>query len=177
MVGAQDCHHETNGAFTGDVSAAMLEGCECTHVILGHSERREYHNETDEIIKEKAHQALKYYILPIICVGESKEERESGKYLDKILQQVEQSTPNRGDYIIAYEPIWAIGSGKTPSVEEIDEVHSAIKENHGDHQVIYGGSVNEVNYKDIITQENVDGLLVGSASLSIEKFSTIITNG
>jgi triosephosphate isomerase len=182
QLGAQDCSPETDGAFTGDISASMLKDAGCRYVILGHSERRTLHGETDALIKRKAGAALKAGLIPVICVGESLKERESGNYLKVVRAQVEKSLPEgaTGGFLIAYEPVWAIGSGKTPTPAQISEVHKTIATvlsyaTSGAHtSIAYGGSVKAANAREILSCEGVDGVLVGGASLKAEEFCAII---
>ncbi len=174
FLGAQDCHYENKGAFTGDISPAMVKELGCKYVIVGHSERRNYHFETDEIINRKAVAAINNGLVPIICVGEKLEERETQKHKKIVETQLNVTTKNlSGEYVIAYEPVWAIGTGKTATNSEISEMHSYIRTlNHN--KILYGGSVNEKNYEEILNIPNVDGLLIGGASLEIEKFGKIM---
>lgn len=175
LLGAQDCHHKSHGAFTGNISAPMLQEAGCTHVIIGHSERRQYHHETDDIIKCKVEAALAAELTPIICVGETLAQREAGEAEKVIANQVATALPNSSDnIIIAYEPVWAIGTGKIPTSEDIAVIHNTIKQ-HTDIPVLYGGSVNAENAGAILATPHVDGLLVGGASLKEEAFNTICT--
>jgi triosephosphate isomerase len=182
-LGGQDCSLEERGAFTGDISAKMLKDVGCMYVILGHSERRVGHNESDVLVKSKAEAAIKEGLIPIICIGENIEERMEGKYLEYIESQVKHSVPvsaQPGSYILAYEPIWAIGSGKTPTIAEIVEVHKTIESvlscatSSPGTRVVYGGSVKTANAHAILTAEKVDGVLVGGASLDAKEFGSII---
>ena len=172
-LGAQDCSLNENGAFTGDISAEMLTEFNVEYVILGHSERRAYHNETNEIVKKKAETAIKHNIKPIICIGETLDERKAGKTKDVVLNQMGKSLTDSNNYVIAYEPIWAIGTGLTPSLDEIKEIHDFIASNKPNVKILYGGSVNEKNCHEIASAENVSGFLVGGASLVAEKFNII----
>jgi triosephosphate isomerase len=188
-LGAQDCSFKESGAYTGDVSASMLKDSGCDYVILGHSERRLYHNETSSVIKQKAEKALLYGLTAIICVGETSLEKEKGKAFSVIEDQLKNSLPlslSDENIIIAYEPVWAIGTGKNPSVREINKVHAHIKDCvkdfialHGlllekDVKIVYGGSVNPSNCKEILSIANVNGLLVGGASLVSKDFYNIL---
>ncbi len=184
-LGAQDCSPEENGAFTGDISAGMLKDAGCKYVLVGHSERRTLHGESDETVRNKAIAAIKARLVPVICVGENLAERESGKYLQVITRQVEQSVPsltNPSSYLIAYEPVWAIGSGKTPILAEISEAHKTIASllyhdtSKADKKtaILYGGSVKANNACEIMATEGVDGVLVGGASLKADEFGKII---
>ncbi len=175
-LGAQDCHFADNGAYTGDISSAMIKELGCEYVIVGHSERRSYHSETNDIICKKAESAHKHGIKTIICVGESIEERKKGKVLKILKKQVTESLPsgtNSDNTIIAYEPIWAIGTGVIPKSEEIAEAHEYINKLSG-LKVIYGGSVKAANAKDLSVIKGVEGMLVGGASLDANEFCNII---
>lgn len=190
-VGAQDCHTGTDGAFTGDISASMVADAGAKFVILGHSERREGHGETDKLIREKADDALEAGLSVVLCCGESEKVRDSGKAIRFVLGQLKASLPplkGSADEIaeqiaVAYEPIWAIGTGKTASIDDIVEMHSAIRgllvETYGDDagsqiRILYGGSVKAENASEILAAENVGGALVGGASLSAESFLGIV---
>lgn len=184
-LGAQDCSaNAADGAYTGEVSAAMLKDAGCDYVILGHSERRQYHGETNALIRRKAEAALAAGLTAVICVGESQAEREAGKHLTVISQQVNECLPSlahNNSVIIAYEPVWAIGSGATPTLAEITEVHKTIASlltydtPAARTAIVYGGSVKAANAKDILSANAVDGALVGGASLKPEEFSAIIS--
>ncbi len=179
-IGAQNCHHEPSGAFTGEVSAEMIADMGATHVILGHSERREYFEESSKLVAQKAQAAHDAHLLAVICVGETLSERENGKALEIVQAQIEASLPvgaNGQNTIIAYEPIWAIGTGKVPSNDDIAEMHAHIRKLIPDAKnmrVLYGGSVKGSNATDIFSIENVDGGLVGGASLKSNDFLPII---
>lgn len=187
-VGAQDCHPADGGAFTGDISAAMVADAGAGFVILGHSERRETHGEKDKLIAEKGKAALDAGLKLILCCGENQEKRDSGKTTDHVLRQIKASLPADIEdpverLTIAYEPIWAIGSGKAASVEDIVEMHTAIRaflvktfgeEDGAGIRIIYGGSVNAENAAEIIAGDEVGGALVGGASLSAESFMNIV---
>ena len=185
MIGAQDCSEKESGAFTGDISPEMLKDINLEMVILGHSERREYHNETSEIIKKKAINALKNKLNVIICVGESLSQKKNGKTLRIIGDQLKKSLPDKitsNNLIIAYEPIWAIGSGLIPNNEDIFKVHEFISKKlvkkYGVKgkkiKILYGGSVNKKNAEDILSIDFVNGALVGGASLSYKDFKSIL---
>ncbi|WP_299674727.1 triose-phosphate isomerase [uncultured Roseobacter sp.] len=185
FIGAQDCHSEAKGAFTGDHSAAMIAEIGATHVIVGHSERREAYGETDAQVAAKARAAHEADLTAIVCIGESLEQREAGEALDVIKTQLAGSVPDgstAASLVVAYEPIWAIGTGKIPTMEQIAEVHALIRtelgarfgEDAADIRLLYGGSVKPANATDIFALDNVDGALVGGASLSAEDFSPII---
>jgi len=185
-IGGQDCHAETSGAHTGDISADMLGDAGANTVILGHSERREDHGEQNEDVRAKARAAMDAGLKAIICVGESLEQRESANTLDIIGGQMSGSIPDQStgeNLIVAYEPIWAIGTGKVPTLNEIGEVHDFIRarlerrfgEGVGRSvRLLYGGSVKPSNAADIFAVSNVDGALVGGASLKAQDFSGII---
>jgi triosephosphate isomerase (TIM) len=178
-IGGQDCHAEANGAFTGDVSAEMLRDAGATAVIVGHSERRAYHHETDADVRAKAHAAWRAGLLAIVCVGETKDERVAGRTLDVVGGQLAGSLPTGArpdNLVIAYEPIWAIGTGLTPTVGDVADVHRFIRERLGanaDLRVLYGGSVKPSNAKELMSVANVDGALVGGASLKADEFLAI----
>jgi triosephosphate isomerase len=183
-LGAQDCHHEKNGAFTGDLSASMLVAVGCQYVILGHSERRQTHFENNQIIAKKTAAALNEKLLPIICLGENIETRNDQKHLEFIEQQIfEMILPNQKfeKLIIAYEPIWSIGTGITPTAAQILEVAQFIKKiisqnfanNFTEFYLLYGGSVNAKNSAEILAVEGIEGLLVGKAALDVEEFVKI----
>ncbi len=185
-VGGQDCHEATSGAHTGDLSAEMLRDAGASSVILGHSERREDHGEQNDDIRAKARAAMDAGLKAIICVGESLEQREAANTLDIIGGQLSGSIPDQStgeNLIVAYEPIWAIGTGKVPTLEEIGEVHDFIRarlerrfgEGVGRSvRLLYGGSVKPGNATEIFGVSNVDGALVGGASLKADDFSGII---
>lgn len=173
-LGAQDCHAEDKGPFTGDVSADMIKRQGCGFVIVGHSERRLHHGETQEIVLKKAEAALRHGLSPIVCIGESLQQYEAGDTLDVIAAQL-KGIPESDEVIIAYEPVWAIGSGQTPSVAEIASMHTFIKKLwRKDGVVVYGGSVNAENASEILAAADVDGLLVGGASLDAVSFGQIV---
>jgi len=182
MIGAQNCSDKASGAFTGDISPEMLKDIDLEMVILGHSERREYHNETSEIVKSKAINALKNKLNVIICVGESLSQKKSGKTLRIIGDQLKKSLPDKissNNLIIAYEPIWAIGSGKIPTIDSINEMFNMIRQwllNNGidnNIKILYGGSVNKENAKEIFSCRDLGGLLIGGVSLKAKEFSEI----
>jgi triosephosphate isomerase len=184
QLGAQDCHHELNGSFTGNISASMLNKIGCKYVIVGHSERREQCIETNEMIAKKAATAFNQGLTPIICVGEDKATRNQGKHLHFLYKQVMESIPQNMKFkklVIAYEPIWSIGTGVTPSMKEIAEAAKLIKQIVNEKFpgaaeeffMLYGGSVTSENSKEILSVPGVDGLLVGKASLDAEEFLKI----
>ena len=179
-LGGQDCHADASGAYTGDVSAEMLADTGCRFVIVGHSERRAGHGESDALVRAKAEAANRAGLIAMICVGESKGERDSGDTLAVIERQLAGSLPERADAtVIAYEPVWAIGSGRTPTLEQIAEVHGRLRrlvEARGAGEgvrLLYGGSVKPANARDILSLADVDGALVGGASLSVDDFWAI----
>ena len=181
QIGAQDVSTHERGAYTGEVSAAMLAEVGVKYVIVGHSERRMYHDETNDIVRAKAQMALENGITPIICVGETMEEKKAGKTFDVITSGVRESVPEdvHGDIIIAYEPRWAIGAGITPDPEEIAEAHGAIADTLSymgldGTPILYGASVNAGNVAGIVAIKNVSGVLVGGASLKPGEFIPII---
>jgi triosephosphate isomerase len=183
-VGAQDCHVEPCGPFTGDICADMLYDAGARLVILGHSERRAAYSETDAQVGEKALAALAAGLEPIICVGESLAERQDGRAASVVRRQVEGSVPAElegGPFSVAYEPIWAIGSGLTPSIPEIEEIHAEIRNvlserfpRSGASPILYGGSVKPANAREILHAAEVGGALVGGASLLAKDFLAII---
>ena len=176
--GGQDCHAQASGAFTGDISAEMLKDAGASWVIVGHSERRQYHHESDADVAAKATAAWRAGLTAIICIGESETERADGHALDVVSRQLEGSVPegfSHQNTVIAYEPIWAIGTGKTPTSEEILEMHAHIRKHVGGGvRVLYGGSVKPANAKEILSLANVDGALVGGACLKAEDFLAVI---
>ena len=179
-LGAQDCHAQPNGAFTGDISAEMLKDAGCSYVIVGHSERRAGHNETDAVVKAKAQAALRAGLTPIVCVGESRAEREAGEALAVVSAQVRGSLPD-GPAVIAYEPIWAIGTGLTPTPQDVADMHKMLRDllislrgaEGARARLLYGGSVKPANAKELLGLPNVDGALVGGASLKAQEFLAI----
>ena len=174
-IGAQDVSNHENGAYTGDISAEMLKDAGAKYVIVGHSERRLYHNETNEIVKQKATMAIKNGIIPIVCVGETMEEKNSGHTIAVIKKMLTESIPDNDKYIVAYEPRWAIGSGLTPSESEIvTAVKTVFDTLPQPVPILYGGSVNANNASDIVSIPYVDGLLIGGASLKSDTFLPII---
>lgn len=185
LIGGQDCHANESGAHTGDISAPMLADAGATHVILGHSERRSDHGETDAMVKAKVIAAQAAGLVAVVCVGETEAERDAGRALDVVGAQIAGSLPDgvTGDNtVIAYEPVWAIGTGRTPTLEQIGEVHDFLRQTLTDQlgqegtnlSLLYGGSVKPGNASDIFAVPNVDGALVGGASLKASDFSGII---
>lgn len=187
-VGGQDCHAQASGAFTGDVSAPMLADAGASWVILGHSERRQGHGESDADVRAKVEAALKAGLKPIVCVGETLAEREAGRAVEVVAGQVAASLPENlaeAAFAVAYEPVWAIGTGHTPTLDQIAEIHTAVRravverlgQGAGATPVLYGGSVNSANAGEILGVEGVDGALVGGASLKAPDFLAIIATG
>ena len=185
-IGGQDCHAQAMGAHTGDISAAMLADAGASHVILGHSERRADHAETDAKVRAKAAAAQAAGLVAVICLGETQQQREAGETLEVIGRQLFASTPDhagQADTVIAYEPVWAIGSGHTPTLPQIAEVHDFIRSELRDRfgaegpamRILYGGSVKPANAAEIFATPNVDGALVGGASLKAADFGAILS--
>ncbi len=183
-VGAQDCHARASGAHTGDISAAMLADCGASAVIVGHSERRADHGETSPDVRAKADAVLSAGLTAIICVGETEAQRDAGLTLTIVLGQLAESMPDAGNasnMVIAYEPVWAIGTGRTPTVEDVAVVHAAIRKalearlgDGADVRILYGGSVKPDNAQELLAVANVNGALVGGASLKAKDFLGII---
>jgi triosephosphate isomerase (TIM) len=185
-LGGQDCHPKASGAHTGDVSAAMLADAGATHVILGHSERRADHAETDALVRAKAEAAHAAQLIAIVCVGETEAQRDAGETLAIIGAQLAGSVPDGAtpaNTVIAYEPVWAIGTGRTPTLPEIAEVHADLRARltarfgaaAAEFRLLYGGSVKPSNATEIFALPNVDGALVGGASLKAADFGAIIS--
>ncbi len=184
-IGAQDCHINKSGAHTGDISAEMLRDAGAAHIIVGHSERRADHGESSDLVCAKAEAVLGEGLTAIVCVGESEAERDAGKTLDVVLGQVAQSIPADStpeNTVVAYEPVWAIGTGRTPTVADVADVHTAIRdalvERFGEagngFRILYGGSVKPSNASELMAADNVNGALVGGASLKASDFNGII---
>ena len=187
-IGAENVHFAEKGAYTGEVSAAMVASTGAKYVILGHSERRAYYHETPEILKTKVELALANGLTPIFCIGEVLEEREAGKHFDVVDAQIkgslfDLSAEDFGKIILAYEPVWAIGTGKTATSDQAEEIHAHIRatlaakygqEIADNCTILYGGSCNAGNAKELFAKPNVDGGLIGGASLAVEKFMPII---
>jgi triosephosphate isomerase len=181
-VGGQDCHARESGAFTGDLSAEMLADAGARFIIVGHSERRQYHREADAVVHAKAVAAQRAGLTAIVCVGETREEREAGRTLAVVRRQLRGSVPNgstAANLVIAYEPVWAIGTGLTPTAADVGEVHALIRQDlrrlvGRDEQprmrILYGGSVKPSNAAELLAVPNVDGALVGGASLVAADF-------
>lgn len=184
-LGGQDCHAAEKGAHTGDVAAAMLADLGCHYVIVGHSERRTDHQETDAQVKAKAEAALAAGLTVILCIGETEAERDAGQTLDVVARQLAGSLPEGAAadrVVIAYEPVWAIGTGRTPTVDDVARVHASIREEvakalSADQaqamRILYGGSVKAANAAELLALDNVDGALVGGASLKADDFWAI----
>lgn len=187
--GAQDVSTQDNGAYTGDISTAMLTKLGCTYVVVGHSERREYHGETNELVGAKAKKILDSGMIPIMCCGEALEVRKEGTHVEFVLSQIDAmlaglSAEEVAKSVIAYEPIWAIGTGETATAEDAQEVCGAIRARISELfdaatadsvRIQYGGSVKSSNVKEIMAQPDVDGALVGGASLKADEFAKIVT--
>jgi triosephosphate isomerase len=174
-IGAQDCHASGQGAFTGSVNASILKEVGCTYVIVGHSERRQQFDETNELINTKANQVIKLGMIPIVCAGETLADYESNNTAAVVEEQLKLSCPSQGSFVVAYEPVWAIGTGKTATLDEIEKVHGLIRSIVGENTpVLYGGSVTADNAHDILRAKNVNGVLVGGASLKPNDFAEII---
>ena len=184
-LGAQNCHWEKFGSYTGEISPLMLKDIGCSHVIIGHSERRQYHHENNEIIRKKIDNLIQHKLKVIMCIGESLDIKKKGKTLFFLSKQLKESIPkNISDtsLSIAYEPIWSIGSGLIPAMTEIIEIHRFIKKiiikinkNYKNIKIFYGGSINEKNAKKILQIDDVDGLLIGGTSLKYKKLLSILS--
>ncbi len=183
LCGAQDAHEKEKGAYTGNISAGMIKSVGCDYAIIGHSERREYHAETDNLIAQKVSACLSAEVTPILCVGETQEERDANKYKEIIAQQIDTVITENDDVsqevIVAYEPVWAIGTGRVPTAQDIDEVCSFIHKRYVDAgfksvSVLYGGSVKPANCAEIFGIESVNGVLVGGASVDARQWTDIM---
>jgi triosephosphate isomerase len=185
-LGAQDVSSQPAGAFTGEVSAAMLKDFACRYAIVGHSERRQYHGETDVLVAAKAQQALAAGVTPIVCVGETLAEREAGKTTEVVKRQLAAVIQANGhcisEIVLAYEPVWAIGTGKTASPEEAQAVHAVLRAQLAAAsgqasrvKIIYGGSMNAANAATLLAQPDIDGGLIGGASLKAADFLSIVS--
>ncbi len=185
-VGAQDCHQNASGAHTGDLSAEMLRDAGATSIIVGHSERRADHGESDELVRQKAEAAWRAGVTAIVCIGETRVQRDAGKTLDICGTQLKGSLPDgatSGNLVVAYEPVWAIGTGLTPTTKDVEEVHRFIRDKLTDRfkaeggkmRILYGGSVKPSNAKELMAVANVNGALVGGASLKAADFLAIAT--
>ena len=187
--GAQDVSVHDNGAYTGEISTAMLNKLGCSYVVMGHSERREYHSESDELVGQKARKAFDAGMTPILCCGEALEVRKAGTYVDFVLAQIRAALKgwdgaDVAKIVIAYEPIWAIGTGETASAADAQEVcgaiRAALREDYGDSvagatRILYGGSAKPGNIKELMAQPDIDGGLVGGASLKADSFAQMAT--
>ncbi len=181
-IGAQDCHPEEKGAHTGDVSASLLAAIGARAVILGHSERRADHGEDDALVRAKAEAALGAGLLPIVCVGETEAQRDAGEAEATVLGQLDGSLPDDAGVVVAYEPVWAIGTGRVPGTDDIAAMHAAIRKalvaRHGEAgqgiRILYGGSVKPGNAAEIFAIDDVDGGLIGGASLKADDFLGIV---
>jgi triosephosphate isomerase len=181
LIGGQDCHPEASGAHTGDIAAEMLADAGARAVIVGHSERRADHHETDRLVRAKAYAARRAGLTAIVCVGEQKAEREAGRTLAIVGRQLDASLPDgatSATLVVAYEPVWAIGSGLTPTPADVADVHGFIRKHLGERfgpegpriRILYGGSVKPVNAQELLTVVEVNGALVGGASLKADDF-------
>lgn len=186
LAGGQDCHAEHSGPHTGDIAAPMLADAGAQYVIVGHSERRADHGETDEMVRAKAEAAIGAGLKPIICVGETEAERDAGEAEAVVAAQLAGSIPDAAEQhpvIVAYEPVWAIGTGRTPSNDDIAQMHNSIRthlierfgERGSEIHILYGGSLKPQNAREILAIDNVNGGLVGGASLLAKDFATIIS--
>ena len=183
VLGAQDCSAHENGAYTGELSAEMLKDAGCSYVILGHSERRQHHGESDSLIAQKTQKALEAGITPIICVGETQSQREEGAAERVVEAQITGSIPDLGaahEIVVAYEPVWAIGTGKTATPQDVTIMHGFIRDSlkalvdeSYKVRILYGGSMKPENASELLACENVDGGLIGGASLNAEQFLSI----
>jgi triosephosphate isomerase len=188
-VAAQNCYWEQSGAFTGELSTEMIKEIGCSHVIIGHSERRQFFSETDETVNKKLHAAYRAGLMPIVCIGESLNQRESGRTMEVVASQLkgalkEISVEQMQQLTVAYEPIWAIGTGKTASPDQAQEVHAFLRgqlmemfgQNVADAvRIQYGGSVKASNAKELMAKSDIDGALVGGASLKADDFIGILS--
>jgi len=180
-IGGQDCHALACGAYTGDISAEMLRDAGAQAVIVGHSERRHYHGETDAAVRAKAAAAHRAGLLAIVCVGETRAERDAGRAKAVVQAQLDGSLPDHDDFAVAYEPVWAIGTGLTPTTADVEQVHKLIREILTERfsgegariRILYGGSVKPSNAAELMAVANVNGALVGGASLKASDFLAI----
>jgi len=187
LLGAQNAHFEDKGAFTGEVAPSMLKAFGVTHVILGHSERRHIFGETDELVGKRTAAAVANRFIAILCVGETLEQRDGGRTLEVVLRQLQQglasvNAESAKQVVVAYEPVWAIGTGRTATPEQAQQVHATIREGLGDHfsrgaadeiRILYGGSVTADNVDSLVAKPDIDGALVGGASLKAASFARI----
>ena len=188
FLGAQNCHWEDSGAYTGEISAGMLKECGCSFAIIGHSERRQLFGESDEGVNKRALALLSAGLTPIVCVGETLDEREQGEAFNVVTRQLERglagvSPEKLSQVVVVYEPVWAIGTGKTASTAQAQEVHKLIRKViaklGGDSisqqtRILYGGSVNDKNAASLLRENDIDGALVGGASLDAQKFASLV---
>lgn len=189
QVGAQNLHYEENGAYTGEISGSMLAESGCNYVVIGHSERRQYFGETDTTVNKRVHKAIEHKLAPIVCVGESLDQRKSDEHFSLVKNQVtaalhDVSEKEVLDVVIAYEPIWAIGTGETATPDQAQEMHEHIRSILADLydedtaeqiNILYGGSMKPGNANELLSLQDVDGGLIGGASLDADSFSEIIT--
>lgn len=186
LLGAQNCYWEEKGAFTGEVSCDMIKSAGCSHVIIGHSERRQFFGETDETVNKKINAALRHGLIPLVCIGETLEQRQNGLTFDILSSQIINgfsgiNQQNFSDIVIAYEPVWAIGTGVAATTEQVDEAHNKLRkllfnefgDTSKDTMLLYGGSVNAANAEEILKLKNVNGALIGGASLKPDSFIQI----
>lgn len=187
-IGAQNLHFEDKGAYTGEITAEMIKETGANHVIIGHSERRQYYNETDETVNKKTHKAIQAGLTPVVCVGELLEERKADRHFEVVKKQVVEGLKgvSKGDatkLVVAYEPVWAIGTGETASPDQAQEIHAFIRKELSSLydertaakiQILYGGSMNPGNAEELLSMEDVDGGLIGGASLKPDSFSEIV---
>lgn len=187
-IGAQNCHQENKGAFTGSISCGMIKSTGATHVIIGHSERRQYAHEGNELLSEKVKIALDHGLIPIYCFGETQVERKSGQYITVIEDQIMEgvlglSKEDFAKVILAYEPVWAIGTGETATPEQANDIHAMVRKQVSDHydittgnavRILYGGSVKPNNASELFNQPDIDGGLIGGAALEARSFIEII---
>jgi triosephosphate isomerase len=185
-VGAQNCHWADSGAYTGEVAPPMLRDAGCTHVIVGHSERRQYFAEDDALVQRKARAALAHGLVPVVCIGETLQEREAGRTFERIGSQLELGVEPLGAellarVVLAYEPVWAIGTGRNATPQQAQEVHAFIRARLAERvppaasvRILYGGSVKADNAAQLIAMDDIDGFLVGGASLTYEAFQPIV---
>jgi triosephosphate isomerase len=189
-IGAQNSHQEKEGAYTGSISCEMIKSTGATHVIVGHSERRQYAHEGNELLSEKVNMALSYGLIPIYCFGETQVERKSGQHIGVISDQIKEgvlglSKEDFSKIILAYEPVWAIGTGETATPEQANEIHAMVRKQVSDHydvsagqavRILYGGSVKPNNAQELFAQPDIDGGLIGGAALDARSFVEIIKN-
>ena len=183
FLGAQDCHYQIKGAYTGDNSIELIKFFRCKYVILGHSERRKFHNEKNSLVKNKVDTVRNQNLIPILCVGESLEERKKNTHKKKIIWQLENCiSKNIDEIVIAYEPVWSIGTGITPTEDEISEISDLIfnylinSRKKLRFSIVYGGSVDSENFKKLIEIKHINGALIGGASLKFDELSKIINS-